>query len=453
LTTGALAASCGESQLSDPDGPMNPNDVTLVDQIVFTKTVPTTLAANLYVLSPKHKDPIQLTFFPENVENRFFTFTPGGWAIYQHGDAIMAVPVANAAPETTVVLADAALYPKPLAVSSDDRVVFEVANGLRTARADGTETRVLATTAVKFHGITPDDRIIFSDLYVLYAIPASASTPSEAVKLDESKNAAYEHHVSMSGQAVAFAKADVLGLVDLSVDPPSRTVLASGGLFSSPTLRDQWVFYNWRPDESHWLDLWVIRHDGTGEVPLAAEDGPGEFFRALTADGRVIYERVVIQSDLHSVKLDGTDHVQIAPMPADFVAMTAGDHVVYNDDGLSGVIHSARTDGSDVRLLGTGEVSAVTDSGHVVIKPRQFLAQTVSVSVLSGAQVNLENLFQNKVGVTSNGRLILGGFPSDGGVQLYSISPSGSTRSWLPTRSAESPGGFDSFVRVVSRIP
>ncbi|HZJ63656.1 MAG TPA: hypothetical protein VFD36_09105 [Kofleriaceae bacterium] len=71
----------------------------------------------------------------------------------------MGVPVANAAPETTVVLAEAALFAKPLAVSADDRLVFEVANELRTVRADGTEPRTLATTAVKFHGITPDDRI------------------------------------------------------------------------------------------------------------------------------------------------------------------------------------------------------------------------------------------------------------------------------------------------------
>jgi hypothetical protein len=365
----------------------------------------------------------------------------------------MAVPIANAAAETTVVLAAAGLNAKPVAVSSDDRVVFQVVDGLRSVRADGTEPRTLATTAVTFHASTKDDRIIFSDLYALYAMQANANGPSEAVKIAESMNAAYNYGVSISDQIVAFAKADVLGIVDLSVSPPKRTVLASGGFFQTPSLRDSYVFYGWRPDEGHNVDLYVIRSDGTGKVQLTRDDGPGESgegFCGLTADGRVIYERVGSGFDVHSVKLDGTDHIQLGLDPASFIALTANEYVVYNDGSVyNGPIRSVRADGSDSRFLGDGGVLAVTDTGYVAIKPASVLAQSASVSVVGGGQVELENFFQDKIGVTSNGRFILGGIPSGGGVQLYSISPYGAARSWLPTTRPGSPAGFDEFIRVV----
>lgn len=179
----------------------------------------------------------------------------------------------------------------------------------------------------------------------------------------------------------------MLGLVDLSADPPRRSPLASGGLFSVPNLRGSLIFYNWRPDVSHSMDLWVIGSDGTGKLQLTQDVGPVEGFRGVTADGRVIYERVQVGVDLHSVRLDGTDHVEIGSKPASFVALTADDHVVYQEDGLSAPIHSVRADGSSARLLGDGEVFVVTDTGHVVLRPSGSLTQNVSISVLSGEQV------------------------------------------------------------------
>lgn len=428
---------------------MDPDDATLVDRIVFTKTTPSTLAANLYVLEPGASAPVQLTFFAENVENRFFAFTRGGWAIYQHGSAIMAVPIQGASPATTITLADAALSAAPVAVSSDDRVVFQVANGLRSVRVDGSELKTLATTVVAFHGLTTDDRVIFSDLHVLYAIPAGAGAPSEAIEIDESANASYRHEVVVAGQFVVFAKADVLGTVDLSVAPPNRVPIASGGLFEAPTLRGAAIFYNWRVDVSHELDLWVIQRDGSGKLQLTDDVNPIERFRGVTTDGRVIYERTGSGDELFSVKLDGSGRIQIAATPASFAALAAGDHAVYQDGGISGPIHSVRADGSNARLLGNGEIAATTEAGYVIIKSGSSSTQSTSVSVVSGEAVKLENVFQNQAGVTSNGRLILGGLPAGGGVQLYSVSPSGGSRSWLPTSKPEAPGGFDTLVRVV----
>ncbi len=121
-------------------------------------------------------------------------------------------------------------------------------------------------------------------------------------------------------------------------------------------------------------DLYLVKEDGTGEVPLA-QTADNEMFAAVAPGGRVVYQRATGgQLDLYSVNSGGTDLQSLATTTYDesFSAITVSGRVIYRRDGESTGrdLWSVNADGTNTQVLANSakheDFVALTASGKVI---------------------------------------------------------------------------------------
>lgn len=117
-------------------------------------------------------------------------------------------------------------------------------------------------------------------------------------------------------------------------------------------------------------DLHLIKEDGSEFVTLA-DSTDGEYFRTLTPDGKIIYERGLgVTADVYIVNADGTDSILLADdgdIRADIPTVTSTGRVLltrFSD------LHSVNTDGTGLVSFGgsagTEGFDGFTPGGQVI---------------------------------------------------------------------------------------
>ncbi len=226
--------------------------------------------------------------------------------------------------------------------------------------------------------------------------------------------------------------------------PLALALAACGGASSGPGPGpDAWVFYGLRvaPGDAGW-DLWAVREDGSGALPLAATAAGEGFEVAVTPGGRVVYAVVdgLGWADLWSVRLDGTDP-QVVSATAEqdlLVAVLPGERLlVQTSSPETGTdLLAVGADGSDpVLVAGSANretAFAVTPGGRLVyalraagISPRRLrsvaLDGTGDVALLPSAG----DEDQSPSFLAADGRVLVVVYPADGGSLLRSVPAAG----------------------------
>lgn len=261
--------------------------------------------------------------------------TADGRVLYEVGGDIFSVPAAGGAAVALASSPDHEWNPRLL---PDGRVLYarQVANqwDVYLVNADGSGTRPLLTSSDHefVSGITLAGRIIYARRDTagrdnLYAIDADGtglavlgdSTDGESVRYVTAERVVYStrrtagmvqddlYSVRLDGTDLRILadSQEFEWFEDLAPDGRAvymRCIAAPGGPCGDPTAQS---------------DLYSVPLNGVGTTGLATT-GEFEVFRAVTANNRVIYERINNgQHDIGSVKTDGTEARALTSNTAD----------------------------------------------------------------------------------------------------------------------------------------
>jgi len=409
------------------------------DTLVYSRE--SLVTAELYRVKLDEGKPQQLTHGGDPEQKIFLALTADDHVVFGPGwekpKALMAEPISGASPAVT--LADAGTSPVFLAVTSDNRVVYDKSGELHSTAADGSGDRVLAAWPYNFHGITAGGWILYGETLWLYA--ARGNEPAVAIVQDGNANQAGA--VAVDGDKVVFAQTDRLVKLDVAATPPSVVEITSGGEFTRVWLSADRVFYQWTPSGSSPDDLYTIGLDGSSKTALTNDPTTLHFFSGLDSQSRVIYDT---GDSLWSVPLAGGAATHLLDQTS-LDTLTADDYVVGMTWGND--IRSIRTDGSGEKLLAVDrKLCVATQLGNVVwYKPGDLYAEFGSVS--SDVKHEVENLGGLPFAETSNGLIVGHGAPSmTSGIRLYATLD-GADLQYLPTSGPNVPDGNDRLQAVL----
>jgi hypothetical protein len=230
----------------------------------------------------------EVTLAGSDLDEEFMAVTPSGRVVIKRlppsGGNVDLFAV-NADGTQLATLAATADYEEFLDVTASGRVIFRRDIGsqqdIYSVNEDGTGLAALATApqTERFAGITPAGHVIFTRGNDLHIVNEDGSDP----------------RLLAGGPAIE----DLFG-----VAPSGRIVFASREIGGPNS------------------DLYAIDPDGSGLAPLAAT-ADYEAFDSITPGGRLVYSSSPIVSgatgfyDLHTINLDGTEHVQLSDTPND----------------------------------------------------------------------------------------------------------------------------------------
>jgi len=219
----------------------------------------------------------------------------------------------------------------------DGRVILRRVDGtgsqfdLYTVRADGTDLVTLAdsTDSENFRLLTPSGRVVFTrdkpgqpgELLAVNAdgsgLKALGALPNNGQVVGATPNG----YVILSG----LDQAGVASLFTVPEDEraPMIAVAAEGGFFAGRfgggSTSDGRIVYS-RFTSSGRLDVYSVKADGSEASVLLAGASDNESLLGITPQGRVIIQRATdggAQTDLFSVRADGSGFVSLADTPAD----------------------------------------------------------------------------------------------------------------------------------------
>lgn len=313
-------------------------------------------------------------------------------------------------------------------VTRANRVIYvrEMTTGaprdLYSVATDGTGRCAIATTQEDetFLAIAPDDRVIFGrcagNSCSLHVGDCSTSVRlSDTVNLDELVG------VTSSGRVAYTVRDDSINasrLYTVNADGSDRREL---GLVDANT----WAVPMIHSDSLIWGQSGrvVVASAQGGTATVLADTGTAAYHRAVTADGRLIYQvgganRVTETNDVYSVRLDGTDRRLLAGTEVIefFQRLTPSGRALYQryaSPGTSGPyeLRSVRADGSgDVSIGSTTGVSAaeaVMPNGQVVYVHHEATGQHDHYAVNDDGGANRFLLSGGKYNAaTSNDRVV-----------------------------------------------
>ena len=193
--------------------------------------------------------------------------------------------------------------------------------------------------------------------------------------------------------------------------------------------------------------IYSVKLDGTDTIPLVVSNIPKSVM-GVTSSGRVIYQLVVNgQSDLYSIKDDGTGQVTLADSPDYYetydltppnpysgitaLGITPSEKVVYNRVSVATnesdvyIINADGTQGIPLgNTAGDERWATILPGGRVgyYVKPVSGSAYTVIVAEDGSNPITLDTSLGSIVGYES-GQIIMSGYPPGGLAALYSVDP------------------------------
>lgn len=343
-----------------------PEFVTSEGVVIFSREAATSI--DLYAINADGTGAATLANGPD--DEHFAALTPGGRVIYEVDvGAQRDVYSVNLDGSTPVALADSADYEDYAGMTPDGRMLIELDQPLDEdlfiMNADGANRIALGQTAAResFAGVTAEGRIIFSrdtggdsDLFAINADGTEEATLADSADLEEFAGVT-------AGGLVVFSR-DVGGAqYDLySIDPhgaASATPLATGAEseFFVAATRGGRVLFNRRFPTGQ--DLISIPENGGAEVQLAAD-----FDRVLVDSATLVDDHLILFSlassgsgvpsrDLFSIHSDGGARATLAAESADeqFEGVTDSRVIFTREASGQTDLYSIRFDGTDERVL------------------------------------------------------------------------------------------------------
>lgn len=319
---------------------------------------------------------------------------------------------------------------------------------------DGQNQVPLATDA--YYLGAANGRVIFvkpsstPPYFYLYSIKADGSDPRV---LSQLVNPNYGARLTASGSVIAYTGAGPVTMWRMNTELSGAVALAvssaTGQVFFCGETAGGKVVYNRRDAADYEVD--IVNIDGTANTPLVT--GQNAYCDAVTPRERVVFQRQVNgQSDLFSIKADGTGLVTLASSATEsegYRAVTANDRVIFtrligNQAGIQYDLFSINADGSGGEALLTNSSDpeffvALTTGGRVVFRRLAvlnglFLDDLYSINADGTGLVTLaaSSDAEYYCGETSDNRIVFNRITASGG-DVYLVNADGTGQVALRT--------------------
>lgn len=408
----------------------------------------------LYVIKADNTENKKLTFTDDGYVKTFVGLSQDGFAVYTYDkdSSLYSVPLANPSQATTRKIASGLI--NPLAITSDNRVLYYIGWDLYSVKADGSEAPKALNPALASHyiGVTSNNMVVYWDDNGLYAVDPAKSRPS--ITLAASRPSP---DVQILGTSVVYSNSGIYK-VDTAAATPNPVLLINSVPYKLSAASDGYVFYT-SPNLNGNYKLWKINMDGTASVQLTTSTDGDDDFIALTSDNRVIYNKRIAgnNNDVYSVAITGGAETALAADPLkddDYVGLADGNRIIIQTavNPTYRTIVSIKSDGTALITLASGTSGnnaggyawLVTPDGYVIYEKGLNSITMTSVKADNTARGTFTNV-QGKMGTTSANRVVATMFEGNA-LRLFTVKSNGTEVHPLDT---EYTNGADALVAVL----
>jgi hypothetical protein len=440
----------------------NANNDTITEQsndkIIYeytgTNSTGSTLR-ELYVIKANNTENKKLTFTDDGFVKTLVGLSHDGFAVYKYGKdfSLYSVPLSNPSSATTKKIAsDQTMEITPLAITSDNRVLYYIGWNLYSVKADGSEApkALNPASASNYVGVTTNNFVVYWDDNGLYAVDPAKSRPS--ITLSATRPIS---EVQIFGTLVVYSNSGIYK-VDTATTNTYPVLLINEVPYQLLAVKNGYVFYTKLTQNGN-HKLWKINIDGTGSLQLTTSTDGDDDFIAFTSDNRVIYKkRNSTNNDLYSVAITGGSETPLAANPLkddDYLGVADGNRIIIQTaiDPLYWTIISVKSDGTGLITLASGTsgnnaggyARLVTPDGWVIYEKGTNSITMTSVKADNTAHGTFTNV-QGKMGATSANRVVATMFEGSA-LRLFTVKSDGTGPQALNT---EYTNGVDSLVLV-----